>query len=118
MAIPGRLLPHSVVRVRPAAVVDPTYGTTWDYGAPAARSTFPAWLEQVDADERFDESRGVIEQRWSMLTNISDIDTNDRIEWAGHPAGAKVFAVDGPPEPAYTSRGPHHTESRLRIVEG
>lgn len=119
--IPPRLLPHQVTRVRPVALASSAYGTTWDYGASAGRSTFAGWLEQADQStlsETVEPTRATIEQRWNLITNYVDIDANDRIEWPGHPAGMHIFDVDGPPEPAYTPRGPHHTECRLRRVEG
>jgi hypothetical protein len=57
-------------------------------------------------------------QRWLLMTNELDIDTNDRIEWPDHPAGTVIFAVDGPPEPVSTPRGRDHAEVTLRVVEG
>lgn len=116
--VPDRFLIHDVVRVRPVASTDPAYGTTWDYGTAAARATVSGWLEQTGTSEAFTDARDVIDQRWTLITNYLDVDANDRIEWGGHPAGTKVFQVDGPPEPAYTPRGADHLEARLRIVEG
>jgi hypothetical protein len=58
------------------------------------------------------------------MCNVADLDTDDRIEWpTGHPAGPLVFAVEGPPEPAYRppaagAGGFHHTEATLRLLEG
>jgi hypothetical protein len=120
MPIPGRLLVHSVTRVRPAPVVDSCYGTTtWDYGVAATRTAgIRAWLQQNDTTESFGD-RDLIDQRWLQVTNEADWRVTDRVEWSGHPSGQLVtFAIDGVPEPAYTPRGFDHMEIGLRIQEG
>jgi len=43
MAVPSRLLIHQIVVVHPAGSSD-AYGTVFDYGASAARSTITGWL--------------------------------------------------------------------------
>jgi len=116
--LPSHLLVEEVTRVRPvASTVDP-YGTTWDYGTAATRSTISAWLQQDQRTESFSDGRDVISQRWLLMTNALDIDANDRIEWDDHPAGPVIFTVDGTPEPAATPRGRDHLEVTLRVVEG
>jgi hypothetical protein len=120
MAVPDHVLIHDVVVVRPAAsTADPTYGTVWDYGSSAVRSTVRGWLDDTPGVESFTEGRDVLDQRWLLVTNYTNIDGNDRVEWAGHPAGGTmIFAVDGPPAPKYTPHGAHHLEANLRKVEG
>lgn len=117
--VPDYMLPHEVTKVRPvASTVDPAYGTVWDWGPAATRTVARAWLEQTSARESHQENRSFYEQRWALVINDQDLAADDRIEWAGHPAGAVVFRIEGTPEPAYTPRGPHHLEAQLRIVEG
>jgi hypothetical protein len=123
MAVPSRLLIHQVVVVRPSGSSD-AYGTVFDYGGSATRSTISGWLDDLgggglSSGESFTDGRDILDQRWTLITNHTGIDGNDRIEWGGHPAGGTmIFTVDGPPEPKYTPRGAHHLEARLRRVEG
>lgn len=118
--VPERLLVHDLVIVRPAVgTVDAAYGTVFDYGASAVRSSVRGWLDPPAGTETFADGRDVLEQRWTLITNYLGVDGNDRVEWAGHPAGGTmIFTVDGPPEPAHTPRGRHHLRTRLRKVEG
>lgn len=125
MGIPDHDLVHEVVVVRPAEATDDYNNTTYDYGPAATRVTLApgsdnggAWLQQDQRSEPHPDGRDPLDQRWLMLANYSDIRGKDRIEWAGHPSGAVVFVVDGPPEPAYTPVGFHHMEVTLEIVEG
>jgi hypothetical protein len=111
-------MPHEVVVVHPAAGSDAYAGTVWDYGSSAVRSTIAGWMEEDEATEVFADARDVMSQRWTLLTNYMTVDTNDRIEWDGHPAGPAVFSVSGPPAPVPTPRGHHHLEAKLRKVEG
>lgn len=122
MALPQALLPHSATLVRPAATTDAYGNTALDYGASATRSTITAWLQQggagsVGGSEPREDGRDADVGTWLMVTNASDVQAADRIEWTG-PTGAVVFEVDGPPEPAYTPAGFHHTEISLRVVTG
>jgi hypothetical protein len=116
--VPDRLLVHSVTVVHPAETVDAYGNADYDYGVAATRISIRGWLQQDQRDETLTEGRDPLDQRWLLVTNVGTIDGNDRIEWGGHPAGAITFAVDGPPEPAYTPAGFHHVEATLRIVEG
>jgi hypothetical protein len=50
---------------------------------------------------------------WRLITNQAGIDAADRIQWDG-----AVYELDGPPWPAYHFSGFHHTEARLRRMEG
>lgn len=115
MVLPSRLMIHTLVVVRPAAVVHGTYGTSWDYGSSATRSTITGWIEQNNRSESFAGARDLIDQDWTLFTNHADVDANDRVEW---PASTKAFTVHGPPEPVHSPRGRHHTQATLRIVEG
>ena len=119
MPIPGRLQLQTLIRIRPAASTADPYGTTWDYGSAAAHSTISGWLDFPSSSETFSDGRDILEQRPLLITNTTDIDANDRIQWAGHPDGqTRIFAVNGPPQVKYTPRGPNHLEAELRKVEG
>ncbi len=113
MSIPAGMLPQTVTRIRPATSTD-TYGnTTYDYGAGASTASMTAWLQQDDRAEPLSDGRDPLEQIWLMITNDADVLGRDRITF-----GTITFEVQGPPEPAYTPAGYHHTESTLRVVSG
>jgi hypothetical protein len=119
--VTDRLLIHDVVIVHPVAntVEGTAYGPAWDYGTSATRSTVPGWLDLTRPTEEYTDGRDIVTQRWTLITNATGIDDNNRIEWAGHPAGGTmIFSVDGPPAPLHGARGRDHMETRLIKVEG
>ena len=116
--LPAHLLVHEVTVVHPAPVTDAYQNTTYDYGPAASRRSLWAWLQQDQRAERNDDGRGASSEAWLLMCNDPDIAQHDRVDWAGHPAGAVTFVVDGPPEPTYTPRGFHHLEATLAIVKG
>lgn len=111
--IPARLLPLTVTKVRPAATTDRYGNTVYDYGAAATRTTIAAWIDQASASEETPDGRDAIAGGWKLITNDTDIDANDRIEW-----DSVVYELDGPSWPVHTPAGLHHIEARLRRVEG
>lgn len=112
--IPDRLLPLSVVLVRPAVTTDRYNNPSYDYGPAAARTTIRAWIEQADlAREQIRDGRDAIESGWKLITNHTGVDPLDRVEWDG-----QTFDVDGEPWPVYTPAGLHHIEGSLRKVQG
>lgn len=116
--VPGHLLIHDIVRVRPVAGTDGYRNTTQDYGPAANRKAMRVWLQQDQRTEPLADGRDVTTQDWLLVSNDPDVKDGDRLEWAGHPSGAVVFQVDGPPEPTYSPAGFHHLEATLRIVDG
>ena len=111
--IPERLLPLPVTKVRPAQATDRYNDTTYDYGAGAARTSIKAWIDQASASEETPNGRDVITGGWKLITNHTDLDALDRIEWDG-----ATYELDGPAWPVHTPAGLHHVEARLRRVEG
>lgn len=111
--ISDAFLPMTVTRVRPAAVVDRYGNTTLDYGPAATRTTLTALIDQQAASESTPDGRTKIIGSWRLITNEADLDADDRIEWA-----QQVYELDGPAWPAHDFTGFHHTEARLRRVEG
>lgn len=113
---------QTLTRVRPTVGTDAYGNTTYDYGEGAHRAPMVGWLQQDNRGRAYPDGRGPLEQTWLLVTNTADITARDRIEWNDHPGGARVFTVEGPPEPAYRGYGPaaqfHHTEATLRILEG
>jgi hypothetical protein len=111
--IPERLLPITVTKIRPAQTTDRYGNTVYDYVAAATRTPMKAWIDQSGASEDTPDGRDVIDGSWKLITNDTDVDAADRIEWAG-----AVYELDGPAWPVYTPAGLHHLEARLQRVEG
>lgn len=115
--LPAHLLPHTVTKIRPASSTDSHGNDSYDYDN-GARTSIEGWLQQDTRDEEFPDGRSPETQTWTFLTNHTDIDADDRIEWAEHPAGTITFEVHGPAEPTSTPAGFHHMEATLRVVSG
>lgn len=115
---------QTLTRVRPSSSTDAYGNRVLSYGGTATRTSFIGWMQQDMRVEARPDGRNPAEQRWLLVCNLADLDTDDRIEWpAGHPAGSLTFAVEGPPEPAYRPPGTgaagfHHVEATLRLLEG
>ncbi len=116
--LPGYLMIHNAVLVRPAVTTDSYRNQRLDYGADATRTAVSGWLQQDARAEPAVEGRTPQTQRWLWMSNDTDILARDRLEWAGHPAGPAVYEVDGPPEPVYAAGVLHHVEATLKRVEG
>jgi hypothetical protein len=111
--IPDAYLPLTVTLIRPATVTDRYGNTSYDYGAAATRTAITALIDQESASESTPDGRMKIVGMWRLITNQAGIDAADRIDWDG-----AVYELDGPPWPAYHFSGFHHTEARLRRMEG
>jgi hypothetical protein len=111
--IPARLLPLTVTKVRPASTTDRYGNTVYDYGAAATRTSVAAWIDQASASEETPNGRDVMVGDWKLITNDTDVDAADRIEW-----DSVAYELDGPAWPVHTPAGLHHIEARLRRVEG
>ena len=111
--IPDRLLPLTVVKVRPAQTEDRYGDTVYDYGDAATRTAIKAWIDQASAAEETPNGRDVITGGWLLITNHTDLDPLDRIEW-----GSAAYELDGPSWPVHTPAGLHHLEAKLKRVEG
>lgn len=113
MGVPAHLLTTAVTKVRPASTTDSSGNAVLDYGASATRTSDLAWVQQDSGTEPLAEGRDPLERGWLLITNDADVHGRDRYE-----IGALVFEVDGPPAPYNTPGGFHHTEVRLRSVDG
>lgn len=111
--IPDVYLPLTVTLIHPAVGTDRYGNTTYDYGAAATRTPITGLIDQQSASESTPDGRTKITGMWRLITNHRAIDAADRIEWDG-----AVYELDGPPWPAYHFSGFHHTEARLRRLEG
>lgn len=111
--IPEVYLPMSVTLVHPATTTDRYGNPSYDYGAAATRATITCLIDQESASESTPDGRNKIVGMWRLITNHDGIDAADRIEWDG-----VAYEFDGPPWPAHHFSGFHHTEVRLRRIEG
>jgi hypothetical protein len=111
--IPDGYLPITATLIHPASIADRYGNSKLDYGAAATRTSFPALIEQESASESTPDGRTKIAGMWLLITNYDGIDAGDRIQWDG-----VLYELDGPAWPAHDFSGYHHTEARLRRMEG
>jgi hypothetical protein len=111
--IPESDLPMVVTLVHPVVTSDRYGNPTHDYGPAATRTPIRGLIDQESASESTPDGRTKIVGMWRLITNHRTIDAADRIEWDG-----LVYELDGPPWPAWDFQAFHHTEARLRRIEG
>lgn len=112
--IPDSLLPHSVVKVRPASSTDSYGDTAYDYGVSVTRTTIAARVEPEGQDEQHDALRDSTDERLTVFTNHTDIRPTDRMEW-----NAVTYDVLGPVAVFYA--GPssaHHARVTIQRRQG
>jgi hypothetical protein len=107
-----RFFIHDIAIIRPGSKASRGSGTVADWSTSTSTSG-SGWIAQATADDVRDNRTGD-ESEWVLQTSAStDVRPGDRVGW-----GSLTFDVVGRPNPAYTPRGEHHTECRLRVVEG
>jgi hypothetical protein len=81
----------------------------------AGATSTPAtgWVAQATSDDVRDNRAG--DESDYILQTLATVDVRpgDRVVW-----GDLTFDVVGRPNSAYTPRGEHHLEAKLRVVEG
>lgn len=112
--LPGHLLIHAVQVVNPAATTDAYGNVTYDYSAGTTR-TVCGWMQQDQRAEQFADGRATDTAQWLLMTNESEFADKARVRWH-----EMTFELDGPAAPVYAglSRSFHHSEVRLRRIEG
>lgn len=107
------LLVHDVTLLRAGTTTD-RYGADakdWDT---ATETDTQGWVTQTSGVEDRTDGREAQVGSWTLyLAAGEDLLGGDRVVW-----GTYTFEVDGPPLQAWTPRGEHHVEARLRLVEG
>lgn len=118
MALPAHLLIHQVVIINPAEDIDAYGSTVYDYDLSGGQ-TVAAWLQQDQRAENFSDGRAADTEQWLLMCNESAIGEKARVIWDG-PNGEMTFELDGPAAPVYAglAQAFHHTEARLRRIEG
>lgn len=108
-----RLLVHTVTIRRPGTTTD-RYGATVKDWATATDTDVDGWVAQTSAIEVNDLGREGEHSDWTLVVPVdTDLLAGDRVIW-----NDTTFEVDGPPNRAWTPRGEHHVEARLKLVEG
>ena len=111
MSLAG-LLVRTVTRLRAPVTVD-SHGNEVRNWSTATSVTMNGWLAQRIRDENNDNRDARISDWHLTVPTGSDITALDRVVIDG-----QTFELDGPPNTAWTPRGPHHIECSLRVVEG
>lgn len=116
--LPGHLLIHRVTVINPAQDTDAYGNVVWDYAAGTTR-TVCGWMQQDARAEQFTDGRAADTEAWLLMTNESAIADKARVRWTA-PQGEMTFELDGPAAPVYAGLGRafHHSEVRLRRIEG
>lgn len=109
----ANLLVHDVTIRRPGTTTD-RYGANVKDWSAATDTDVDGWLAQTSAAEVNDLGREGERSDWTLYVPAgTDIEAGDRVIWGG-----TTFEVDGPPNRAWTPRGEHHVEARLKVVVG
>lgn len=107
------LLVHDITVVRAGAATD-RYGAAEKNWDAATETDIKGWVTQISGIEDRTDGREAQVGTWVLYAlDTADILGGDRVVW-----GSYTFEVDGPPNRAWTPRGEHHVEARLRLVEG
>jgi hypothetical protein len=103
---------HDVTIVRPATTTGRGSDVVKDW-ANATETAATGWVAQMTNSDVRDTRSGDVSEWVLQTAATTDIAPGDRVVW-----GVMLFDVVGHPNPAWTPRGEHHTEARLRLVEG
>lgn len=107
------LLVHDITIRRAGATTD-RYSATIKNWDDSTDTDVNGWITQSSGLEDHTDGREAQVGSWVLfLPTGTDILGGDRVVWESY-----TFEVDGPPQRAWTPRGEHHIEARLRIVEG
>lgn len=111
------LLVHDVTVLTAGSTTDRYGATVKDWGNATERDV-RGWVSQREALEDRTDGREAQIQGWILYLPAGDAITgHNRVRW-NDPTPAVTFEVDGPPDPAWSPRGEHHIEVRLRVVDG
>lgn len=106
------LMVHDVTVVHAATITDRYGNLTKDWTNPT-RTTVRGWVARRSETEVVDGREAEVSDWVVFLPTGTVITGGDRVEWNGN-----VFEVNGPPNEAWTPRGPHHIEAQLSAVTG
>lgn len=106
------LLVHDVTVTHPVVSTDRN-GARREAWSGATTSTAKGWLHQTSSSEPIEGRDGELSLWVLYLPAGTDVDAHDRVTVLG-----LTFEVDAPPLPAWTPRGEHHLEVRLRRMVG
>lgn len=107
-----RFFIHELVITRAAAIAGRGADVVKDWSA-ATTHDATGWVAQLSTDDVRDTRSGDESTHSLQTAATTDVRPGDRVVWK-----SMTFDVVGRPNNAYTPRGEHHIEARLRIVEG
>lgn len=103
---------HDVSILRPGTTSGRGSDVVADWSTATSEQAW-GWVAQLSTDDIRDTRSGDEATHLLQTAATTDVRPGDRIVW-----GTDIFDIVGRPNAAYTPRGHHHTEVRLRIVEG
>ena len=111
MSLTGLLArPATILR---AVTAEDRYGNTvLDWSDPAS-TPVRGWLAQSSGTEDRDRRDAAVSTWVFVMPAGTDVTALDRVH-----IDPVTYELAGPPNEAWTPRGPHHIEATLRLVEG
>jgi len=95
--------------------IDDRGNTIPDWQNPAAVDEYNVWVWQNSSEEIPDDGRTPTVLTWSLMVYAPGVTFTDKQRWVWN---GETFETFGMPEPCFTLRGYHHTELRMRRVNG
>lgn len=82
---------------------------------PATTKTYNVWVWQNSSVEEAEDGRVPTVLTWSLMVDAENEVFTDKQRWIWN---GETFEVFGMPEPCYTLRRYHHTELRMKQING
>lgn len=89
--------------------------TVPDWKNPAATKEYNVWVWQNSSVEDADDGRDPTILTWSLMVDAENDVFTDKQRWVWN---GETFDVFGMPEPCFTLKKYHHTELRMKQVNG
>lgn len=110
--VPAEFYPHAISVLKPRRYKDRDGNWRTDWTQPT-RTPARGWVQVSTVAEVRVEREALVSEYLLVCPADTPIDGYSKVEWDG-----KRFDVIGPPDRTSTPHGWHHTEIRLRYVEG
>jgi hypothetical protein len=107
-----RFFVHDIIIRRPAVKAGRGSDSVADFDN-ATDVDATGWIAQSSTDDVRSARTGDASEWLLQTSSATDLRPGDRVVW-----GDYTFDVVGRPNPAWTPKGVHHVEARLRLVEG
>lgn len=103
---------HDVTILYPGTTTD-RYGNETKDWTTATTVTSKGWVARQNQSENLQGREAEVSDWLLYLPADVMVDGGDRVQW-----GTYLFEVSGPPNTAWSPRGPHHIEAPLQVVTG